>query len=368
MTEPHTTQQQPAPRPLADDEISLWEVLAVLLRRRVTIVSAVVVVSVLSVATGFIGGPKFTSAAAFRPQGSALPGSDLLALAGQFGVNVGGALSEEATPAFYQELLTSREILLRAARPSYALEGLGETDLVELLEIEEATPEIELEEVLEWLEQEAVSVSTSTTTGTVTLAVQTNWPDLSQAIARNLLEEVTRFNMDTRQSQARAEREFIEARVDSVEAELRTAEADLRGFLETNRLWQGSPLLELQHDRLQRDVTLKQSVLTTLVQSFEQARIAERRDTPVVTVLQEPYLPPERDPRGTVLRAAIGVVLGGLLGVILAFVLEAVRSPATGDPGRRDFQESWDAFVRSIPIVGRGRARAAARGGAHGPE
>jgi uncharacterized protein involved in exopolysaccharide biosynthesis len=103
---------------------------------------------------------------------------------------------------------------------------------------------------------------------------------------------------------------------------------------------------------LERDISLRQQVYTTLVQSFEQARIAEVRDTPVITVLQPPFLP-ARDPRGLVLMAAVGLALGGMAGLVLAFVVEAVRRPAPGDPARQDFSATWASFVRSIPLIGR---------------
>ena len=126
----------------------------------------------------------------------------------------------------------------------------------------------------------------------------------------------------------------------------------MQDFMQANRQWDNSPDLQFQHDRLQRDITLRQQVYTTLVQSFEQARIAEVRDTPVITVLQEPFFPPPDDDR-LLLVGALGVVLGGLAGIVLAFVVEAVRRPAPGDPGREDFQKTWEGLVRSLPFTGR---------------
>jgi uncharacterized protein involved in exopolysaccharide biosynthesis len=339
-----------------DDEISLWEVLAVLVRRRGTIVLTTLLVAAAAATYAQLRPLTYTTSSSFRPQGSEVSGSQLMALASQFGVNVGGASGDEASPAFYQELLTSREILTRASDEPFTVEGLGSINLKDLLEIEEESEAERDEEVLEWLLEEAVSVSTGRETGTVTISVKTEWPDLSQAIADELLAEVALFNMDTRQSQAASERAFIEARVDAAEVDLEEAEEELRGFLEANRQWENSPMLSFQHDGLMREVTLRQSVLTTLVQSYEQARISEVRDTPVITVLQSPFLPPRNDPRRRVLTAALGIILGGMMGIVMAFLVEAFRRPGEGDPARADFQASWNAAVRGIPFLGRGRA------------
>ena len=340
----------------ADDEISMWEVLAVLVRRRGTIVLTTVLVTVAAIAFTLLRADRFTTEASIRPQGSDASTSQLMALATQFGVNVPGAASEEASPAFYAELMTSREILSRLAGERYQVDGLGETSLADLLEIEEDTEELRQQRVIEWLRESAVAVATARETGTVTVSVETEWRDLSHAIATRLIEELTVFNMHTRQSQAAAERKFIAARVDSARAELHSAEVDLQTFLESNRQWEQSPLLQFQHDRLQREVSMRSSVLTTLVQAFDQARIQEVRDTPVITILQAPFLPPGPDDRRLLLAAALGIVLGGTLGVVMAFLVEAIRRPSHGDPARQDFQESWNGLVRSLPIVGRSRA------------
>jgi uncharacterized protein involved in exopolysaccharide biosynthesis len=209
-----------------------------------------------------------------------------------------------------------------------------------------------LRRTIDALRGDILTVQTSRETGVVTVEARTKWPDLSLQIARRLLDEIARFNLDTRQSQAAAERAFIEERVDSARNALTHAEASMQAFLQANRQWENSPDLSFQYDRLERDISLRQQVYTTLVQSFEQARIAEVRDTPVITVLQAPFLP-ARDSRRVALMGAVGLVLGGIAGLVLAFVIEAVRRPVGGDPARADFSATWAGFVRSLPLIGR---------------
>jgi uncharacterized protein involved in exopolysaccharide biosynthesis len=337
---------------LPDDEISLWEVLAVLLRRRGTIVATTVVCVGLAVAFTLTRTDEFTTQASFRPQGSEASASQLLALAGQFGVNVPGVGGEELSPAFYAELLVSREILQRIADRSYTVEGMGAAPLVDLLEIEEDTEALRVEEAIEQLRENLVSIQTGRETGILTIEVTTEWPDLSQAIAERLLDEIQVFNLETRRSQAMVERMFIEARVDSAQAILLEAEAEMEVFLQANRRYEDSPELTFQQERLQRTISLRQQLYTGLVQALDEARIAEVRDTPVITILQAPFLPPGPDDRSLLLSIALGIVLGGMGGIVLAFIVEAIRRPAPGDPAREDFQRAWDALVGSIPFVG----------------
>jgi uncharacterized protein involved in exopolysaccharide biosynthesis len=349
-----TPQVTEAPRP--DDEISLWEVLAVLLRRRGTIVLTTLFTMAAAVGFTLLQEDTYTTQASFRPQGSDASASELMALASQFGIRVPGSSNEEVSPAFYADLLASREILHRVASRDFDVDGIGAASLADLFEIEEDTEELRLEEAIETLRDDVVAIQTGRETGIVTIEVRTKWPDLSEEIAQRLLDEIARFNLHTRQSQAAAERVFIQERVDSARVALLSAESAMQAFLQANRQWQNSPDLTFQHDRLERDITLRQQVYTTLVQSFEQARISEVRDTPVITVLQAPFFPPGPDDTRMLLVLALGVVLGGMAGVVLAFVVEAMKRPAPGDPARQDFQQTWDGLVRSLPF---GRRRPA---------
>jgi len=343
----------PAARRPADDEISLWEVLAVLLRRRGTIVLTTVLCLGAAVALTLLRSDRFTTQASFQPQGSEASTSQLMALAGQFGINVPGMGGDELSPAFYAELLASREILQRVADRAYQVEGLGMVRLTDLLEIEADTEALRVEAAYEALRDNLVSIETGLETAVVTVTVTTKWPDLSQEIAEALLDEIQVFNLETRRSQAASERAFIEARVDSARLALNAAEDSMQEFLQANRRFEDSPELTFQRERLQREISRQQQVYTALAQSFEQARIAEVRDTPVITVLQRPFLPPGPDDRSLLLAVVLGVVRGGMAGVVLAFVVEALRRPAPGDPAREDFQRAWDALVGSIPLVGR---------------
>ena len=328
----------------------------VLLRRRRLILGTTLGVAVLAVLITVLSAREYTTSASFRPQGSS-GGSELAALASQFGVRVPMGAEESESPAFYAEVLTSREILAQIAAGGWEIDGASMT-LVEFLDIEEETPGLEEREVIRWLRDEAISVSTGRETGIVHLEVKTRSPELSAQVAERLLGEVNRFNLETRRSQAAAERAFIEARVAAVESELREAETELLAHIQSNRQIGGSPELQYERTLLQDEASNRRQIYMSLVQAYEEARISEVRDTPVLTVLQRPYLPPAPDERGLLLRAVLGAVLGGLLGILLAFLTEAMVGPDPDAEGpRAEFRRSWDGFVSSLPLAGRLRAR-----------
>ena len=105
--------------------------------------------------------------------------------------------------------------------------------------------------------------------------------------------------------------------------ELGVAEDSLRGFLERNRTYQSSPALSFEAARLQRRLDLRQQVYSSLAQAFEQARIDEVRNTPVITVVDTPEESVRLDGKALP-RAAVGLVIGLLLGMGVALVFEYV--------------------------------------------
>lgn len=187
----------------------------------------------------------------------------------------------------------------------------------------------------------------------VEVSVQTPWPGLSEILAGRILELVNDFNLQTRQSQAAAEREFVEGRLAVAQDSLRAAEERLADFLEGNRQWSNSPELGFQHDRLQRQVAMRQEVYTSLAEAYEQARIAEVRNTPVITVVEPPERPVKADSRRGLLKLALGVVLGGMLGVFVAFGQEYMaRARSEEDQEYREFSGLWAQTWADVKTLG----------------
>ncbi len=341
------------PRP--DDEISLLHLLSVLLRRRYAIAAWTIGTTLLVVAYSiFTFSPTYTSDTSFIPQGAARGGGELRAMAGRFGVSVPSEGASES-PAFYSELLRSREILRQVLGDTFAVNQVrrGETvhrtgTVLELNGIESEDMTIRRDRGVRWL-RNAIATTTRPEIGSVTLSVTTAWPEVSAGIARRLVTLVNDFNLQTRQSQAAAERTFTEERLSEARDELLHAENELKRFLEANRQFENSPELLFEYDRLGRQVALRQDVVASLSQSYEQARITEVRNLPIITVVEPPEEPVQRDPRGLALRAVLGLMLGGVMGVSFAFGREVVRRRReAGDPMYQEFHEVWEETLNDL--------------------
>lgn len=346
-------------RPTPEDEISLVEVATLLLAQRRTIFRITSTVVLLSVAFALTRPTLYTSSASFVPETSEGAPSGALALAAQFGVSLGGAGSERG-PQFYADLITSSEILrmtIIAEFPAPTLESGAEViDLVHYYELESDNREEAIEDAMEELEED-LSVSVGRETSVVRLSVTTSDAALSKAVAEEILRLVNEFDLMSRQTQAGAEREFSGERLDAATEELREAERLLRDFLMENRVFAGSPQLQFENDRLQRDVGMRQEIVTSLAQAYEAARIDEVRNTPVLTQIESPRAPARPDAKGRLLI----VILGGILGVMVAIPTALVRHATSSRSAEQDSELEklsgvWRETVGDLRSMGRRRS------------
>jgi uncharacterized protein involved in exopolysaccharide biosynthesis len=309
-----------------ESRLSLIALLNVVLRERWRILRTAVIALAIAAAVVLLLPRTWTSAGSFRPQQRQNAAAGLSGLAAQFGLSVPN-LDNSQSPAFYADLLRSRTILGHVVDTQYTVRENGaerRASLMDLLEIDDQlAPGVRRQITIEKL-GDLLRVEMAPRTGIVTFAVSTKRPELSEQIAQRMLAEVNRFNLESRQSQASAERRFTEGRLAAVRQELREAENRLEAFLRQNRQFRSSPDLTLQQERLRQDMSLHQDVYTTLAQAYEQAKIEEVRDTPVITVVEQPELAVRPDPRGLLKKGILAFLLGGALGVLFAFAREAM--------------------------------------------
>ena len=330
----------------AADEMTLTGLAARLLRYPRLMVLLPLAFGVLGLVY-FLRFGSYVSDSSFTPEQTQFSLSSLAGLASQFGANLGiptGGQNE--TVDFYEELLKSPQLLATIAYETYRFpnrEGDGDTvsgTLVQLYGITGATRDEVTAKVVKRL-QGRISVSSDLRANTVALKVKAPRPELAKLINRRMLDFLNDFNLKARQSQALAERKFIEQRMAEAQRELTAAEDSMQAFLETNRTYQSSPRLTFEAARLQRRVELHQQVYVTLAQAYEQARVEEVRNTPVITIIDEPELYAKRS-RSPVLMGILGVFGGLVLAMAIALGQEHLIGERNRDPeGYRRLRESW---------------------------
>jgi uncharacterized protein involved in exopolysaccharide biosynthesis len=312
-------------------EVSAVGLVNVLLRYRTFII-------IMTLAFGFYAGYKsitsskrYTTYASFMPKGARGSGQ-LGGIAAQFGINLSGG-DAASSPQLYTDLLETRTILLPVAMKTYRgrtkTGGVIEGNLITVFNVQ-GRRNVQEQRVVQAL-RGAIKGTVIAKTGVIEMSVSSGSPELSYQIATNVLAQLNEYNLSTRQASAAAEREFVERQVTEKRAELQQAETQLSNFLQSNRQYRTSPQLYLEYSRLQRLVDMRQALLSRMYEAFENARIEEVRNLPVINIIEAPQLPIGPDARGGVRRTGIGLITGFTLAVLLAFVRDRfVRSRATG--------------------------------------
>jgi uncharacterized protein involved in exopolysaccharide biosynthesis len=320
----HTRESTPAihsERGALEEEVSFLAVANVLLRHRRLLLGWTLAGFLLTVGISLILPRSYTARSSFMPQARTQAGG-LSGLAAQFGFTLPLSTNDGGqSPAFYADLVKSRSILGGVVDSQFDYQtsaGPVRGSLVDFYKSKGSTPALRRDAAIRRLADD-IDATTVQKTGVVNMEVTVRQPALALQINQRLLDLINQFNLRTRQSQAAQERRFTERRLAEVRQDLRSAEDRLQQFLQRNRDIRNSPDLTFQADRLQREVTMQQQVFTTLAQAYEQAKIEEVRDTPVITVVERPELPARPDRRGLIGKGLLGLLLGLTIGIAWAF-------------------------------------------------
>jgi len=308
-------------RPHDPDGVAIGEALAAVWRHRRLIGVLATGLSCVVVVITLLQPRTYSSVTTFMPQSPQGRLSQLSGLAAQFGFSV-SSNEPAGSPAFYAFLLQSRELLRTAVRTTYDLPANGgsrRADLVQWYDPPGRTPLAREEVAIDKLRRD-LRASTDAESGTVQLKVRSRSARLAFEVTDRLMQLVSEFNLQKRQSQAAAERKFVQGQVGEAMGRLHAAEDRLQAFLQQNREYRTSPQLVFQNDRLAREVSMQQQVYSSLAQAFEQARIEEVRNTPVVTLVDPPNLPGQPDRRWLLAKGLLAALLGALIGVFVALV------------------------------------------------
>lgn len=275
--------------------------------------------------------PREYGASASFVSASASETSQYAGLAQQFGMRLGSS-DAGRSPDFYGALLTTRGILTEVVETEYAVEtgeGVKRGTLVHFYEFDRPDAKLPvgrtpLQASVEKL-RESMGVSVDWETGIVRLSARTEWPQLSELIVGRIVELTQAFDLEKRRTQGTARRQFAEERYKEGKQALERAEARLEQFVSRNRLFSQSPLLLLEYTNLQQELFLRHQVYAALVQNFEQARIEEVRNTPVITVLEHADGTAYPLSRKTALKVLVGFIFGLAIALAIALLRGALR-------------------------------------------
>ncbi|MGH7618457.1 MAG: hypothetical protein ACREPM_14650 [Gemmatimonadaceae bacterium] len=309
--------------------------LAALWRRRRLVIALPLALTTVVASLMLFSPRKYSARAAFiasEPQSMSGSLGALSSVAQQLGVPALSAVaSSSATGSaqFYGDLLTSSTVLRAVVSTPFDARSPGVNGgipfngtLVDYVQPTGKTPTDNTLATMQALAKGLLTVSVDRPTGIVRFQVRTKNRRLSALIARRFLDLINEFNLERRQTQAGAERDFDLHRAQASLDSLHVAEAALADFRATNIDFSRSPRLATRESELQRRVSLAQQTYTTVAQRYELANIEAVRNTPVVTVIDAPEGLVEALPRHTIAIAFGTFVAAATAACALALFLE----------------------------------------------
>jgi len=178
--------------------------------------------------------------------------------------------------------------------------------------------------------RKAVGIHYDGRTGVLRISARSKDPYVSAGMANEIVTKLKQFNTEIRITQASDAAAFVLARLNEAKVGLTAAENRLAAFRAANARIGNAPELELQRQRLERDVATQTELYALLTRQVEMAQIQEKREAPVFTLVDAAQPPVEREgfPIPVAILASV-LVSATFLGLVQAGLVLR-QAPLTG--------------------------------------
>jgi len=330
---------------IKDDEIDLRALFQVLWNDRKRIVQITAVITLMGVLYALLASPVYKSTITMYPAGGEGGGqlSKLKSISSTFGFDMG-----DGDPSFHiPDIVQSRRIKTELIYHKWnSNEFEKPVNLIHYWEIDDTTGislnpinwikalfasdedsdyrtlkwEVDALEVL----SDRISVNEGES-GLISVEILMEEPMIAAEMANTMYPSIVDFTIEIHNKQARLNREFIEERQVEMKEQLTGSEEALKVFRERNRSILESPQLQLELERLMRDVEIRTQVYITLQQQYELVRIDEVKKTPSVVILDEAKPAIRKDQPKRKLIIIIAMLLGGIFAVGFSMISQSFK-------------------------------------------
>jgi len=350
MTEKTAQPQQPIQSQyyFEEDTIPLLDILLVLAKNLKLIIITPAIFCIFTIFyVLFIADPTYVSKATFMSSGSSgSSNSQMMGLASQFGIAMP---MEDTSPKWsYEEVINSRTMAKSLLSHRFDTEEFGpQKELLQILTYGNEKATVGIETLIEsGIGSVQGMIEVKKTISLFELKISAFKPQLAADVAHAVMEELDTHQRDYNAMKTAKTRQFIGERLLTTESELEKAEEALKLFRERNRSIFESPQLQLEQERLGRDVAVLIGVFTTLKQQLETAKIAEVKESDYVIILDTPDIPLYPDKPKKKLMVILAGIFGIGLGMILVFIKEFVRNRDEED--REKLSEVKSLIIKNI--------------------
>jgi len=319
-----------------EHEIDLIEIITILWKARkfISIVTAVfLLIGVLYI---FFATKMYSGTITLYPAQSGAK-NPMVQMAAQMGM--AGATAGDANYNI-PDVVKSRTLSEQIVAHEWEIEGFDKNiDLVEYFnskfgEIDDENIEVRNKpnffKYSEMVSSDRINVDANLKTGLITVSVFMENPRLAADIANFISVFVANWVNDTQKASIKKNLDFINERASVLGYELQEAENELKKFRETNRNILNSPDLQLELQRLQRQVTIKQEVYLTMIKQREINQIDENKSVDVIRILDKAIIKNKTAKPNKKIIVGFSMLFGLMFASIFLTFLELYKNKRNG--------------------------------------
>ena len=313
-----SSQSSIIPNPYFQDEesISIVDILLVIARQiKVVLIIPTIFCTITIIYVQYFAIPVYQSSAKITSSSGGSSASQAQGLAAQFGISLPFGQSEQKW--VYPEIIKSRILARAMLERKFDTNEFGSNrTLLEILtgglnQTISGLDTLEIYAINSLLD--IIKVSEDFQTGIYTITLSASEPKFASDLTSALIEELDTHQRKYNKAKTSEGRQFVEERIIDTEKELQATEEALRAFRVRNRRIENSPSLQLEQQRLTREVAVLTGVFTTLKQQLETIKIEEVKESDYVIVID----PPETPLFYTKPKKRNMVIMAGFIGIFL---------------------------------------------------
>jgi len=274
----------------------------------------------------------------------------LSGLASQFGVNLGMPAevgSDLSNPRLIPELIGSRTFVEKIVdKMFYSEKYKKELSLLAILTHGDDPPNQSRDIMIDDAKDNLagmISFSQGMVGTFSVLRVRANEPVFAKELADVVLYELENLHRLFKSQVVKQKINFIENRLTNVNKDLELSERSLKTFNEENRQI-SSPSLQLEQDRLERDVEVQKNIFLTLKQQLELSKIEEIQKSSIIQVLDRPQVPQNSSNKKLRKNLTLGLILGLALGILLSLIRNYLNSSDIDE--RKKIRQTKNFFIK----------------------
>ena len=250
-------------------------------------------------------------------------------IASQFGVNIQpGSQADLSSPDILPRLIYSKTFADKILLKNFYTDKFGkELPLISI--ITDSNQDIDQNDLAFFSKgsrafRKMINFQDSKKDPISSITITANEPLLAKSLAETVLIELEKLNRFYKSKVVSEKIKFIDERIRSVTNQLTNSEKKLKDFNEQNRQI-SSPALQLEQDRLTRDVEVQKGIYLTLKQQLELAKIEEIQQGSIFQILDEPRIPQAPISNRIILKLILATILGLTFAIIIAFARTYIK-------------------------------------------